>query len=124
MGMCCPRIGLCQPAISRWSPFPIRSPRLPERRAPFFRRRIPPLVSRERWCHSPEPFEERCRMERIPIVENGREVSHLAVRFDPPPRGAGERPCFLYLHGFGSEQSGEKAEFFRVRAREAGFGFC
>jgi len=63
-------------------------------------------------------------MERIPIVENGREVSHLAVRFDPPPHGAGDRPCFLYLHGFGSEQSGEKAEFFRARALAAGFGFC
>lgn len=61
-------------------------------------------------------------MERIPIVENGREVSHLAVRFDPPPHGAGDRPCFLYLHGFGSEQSGEKAEFFRARALAAGFG--
>lgn len=47
-------------------------------------------------------------MERIPIVENGREVSHLAVRFDPPPDGqrAG-RPSILYLHGFGSGQSGE-----------------
>jgi pimeloyl-ACP methyl ester carboxylesterase len=64
------------------------------------------------------------RMERIPILEDGREVSHLAVRFDPPPEGAGGRPCFLYLHGFGSEQSGEKAEFFRSRARAAGFGFC
>jgi pimeloyl-ACP methyl ester carboxylesterase len=63
-------------------------------------------------------------MERLPIVENGREISHLAVRFDPPPQTAGERPCFLYLHGFGSEQSGEKAEFFRGRAQEAGFGFC
>ncbi len=64
-------------------------------------------------------------MERIPVLENGREVSHLAVRFDPPPDG-GEpaRPCFLYLHGFGSEQSGEKAEFFRQRALAAGFGFC
>jgi pimeloyl-ACP methyl ester carboxylesterase len=66
-------------------------------------------------------------MERIPIVENGREISHLAVRFDPPPPSsgkAGDRPCFLYLHGFGSEQSGEKADFFRARAREEGFGFC
>src|SRR4051795_3476902 len=97
--MCCPRIGLCQPAISRRSPFPIRS--LASRSAgprQSFRRRIPPLASRGRWCHSPEPFEERCRMERIPIVENGREVSHLAVRFDPPPRGGaggGPRlPCF------------------------------
>ncbi|HSU84209.1 MAG TPA: alpha/beta fold hydrolase [Thermoanaerobaculia bacterium] len=63
-------------------------------------------------------------MERIPIVENGREVSHLAVRFDPPPEGSGDRPCFLYLHGFGSEQSGEKAEFFRARAQGSGFGFC
>lgn len=64
-------------------------------------------------------------MERIPIVENGREVSHLAVRFDPPPAGArADRPCFLYLHGFSSDQSGEKAEFFRQRALAAGFGFC
>jgi pimeloyl-ACP methyl ester carboxylesterase len=62
-------------------------------------------------------------MERIPVIENGREVSHLAVRFDPPPQGAGDR-CFLYLHGFGSEQSGEKAEFFRARAVAAGFCFC
>ncbi len=66
-------------------------------------------------------------MERIPIIEdsgNGREVSHLAVRFDPPPAGPADRPCFLYLHGFGSEQSGEKAEFFRRRALAAAFGFC
>ena len=63
-------------------------------------------------------------MERIPILENGREVSHLAIRFDPPPRGGAPRPCFLYLHGFGSDQSGEKAEFFRQRTLAAGFGFC
>ena len=61
-------------------------------------------------------------MERIPIVENGREVSHLAVRFDPPRQG--DRPCILYLHGFGSEQTGEKADFFRQQALDAGFGFC
>ena len=63
-------------------------------------------------------------MERIPIAgnaENGREVSHLAVRFDPP---RGNTPCFLYLHGFGSEQTGEKADFFRRQALAGGFGFC
>jgi pimeloyl-ACP methyl ester carboxylesterase len=66
-------------------------------------------------------------MERIPIIENGengREASHLAVHFDPPSKEAAERPCFLYLHGFGSTQSGEKAEFFRAQALAAGFGFC
>ncbi|HKI06261.1 MAG TPA: alpha/beta hydrolase [Thermoanaerobaculia bacterium] len=64
-------------------------------------------------------------MERIPIVENGREVSHLAVRFDPPPAGRGAgRPSILYLHGFGSRQSGEKADFFRGQALAEGFGFC
>jgi pimeloyl-ACP methyl ester carboxylesterase len=60
-------------------------------------------------------------MERLPIVENGREVSHLAVRFDG---GATDRPCILYLHGFGSEQTGEKADFFRRQALEEGFSFC
>ena len=64
-------------------------------------------------------------VERLPIVEDGREVSHLAFRFDPgPDRGNPDLPCFLYLHGFGSEQSGEKAEHFRARALAAGFGFC
>ncbi len=65
-------------------------------------------------------------MERIPILENGREVSHLAVRFDLPPSRSSvtDRPCILYLHGFGSEQTGEKADFFRQRALAEGFSFC
>jgi len=64
-------------------------------------------------------------MERIPIFANGREISHLAVRSDPPPRaGASGQPVILYLHGFGSQQSGEKAEFFRRQALAAGLGFC
>ncbi len=63
-------------------------------------------------------------MERIPIIVNGREVSHLAVRFDRPARTGPPRPCILYLHGFGSEQSGEKAEHFRKRFLEAGYSFC
>jgi pimeloyl-ACP methyl ester carboxylesterase len=66
-------------------------------------------------------------VERIAIADGGREVSHLAVRFDPPrfdPSAGADAPCFLYLHGFGSHQDGEKAEFFRARALDAGFGFC
>jgi len=68
-------------------------------------------------------------MERIPILagtqEAGQETSHLAVRFDTPPEGETPSPfTFLYLHGFGSDQSGEKADFFRARALEAGFPFC
>jgi len=54
---------------------------------------------------------------------DGREVSHLAVRFDPA-EGDGSALCLLYLHGFGSTQDGEKAEFFRARARAAGLAFC
>lgn len=62
-------------------------------------------------------------MDRIPILRDGREVSHLAVLFDAPGQS---RPglCFLYLHGFGSAQIGEKADFFRRRAVESGFPFC
>ena len=62
-------------------------------------------------------------VHRIPVVEGGLAVSHLAVRFDPAPAGR-DSLCFLYLHGFGSVQSGEKAEFFRSRAVAAGCGFC
>jgi len=56
-------------------------------------------------------------MERIPILPD----SHLAVQLDAPPDA---RLCFLYLHGFGSVQTGEKADFFRQRALESGFAFC
>lgn len=63
-------------------------------------------------------------MDRIPILENGQEVSFLAVRYDAPGTGGTDRPCFLYLHGFGSDQAGEKAEFFRRQALAAGFPFC
>lgn len=61
-------------------------------------------------------------MERIPLLAGDREVSHLAVRFDATP--VSSPFCFLYLHGFGSEQSGEKADFFRSQALAAGFPFC
>ncbi len=70
-------------------------------------------------------------MDRIDVLVDGQEPSHLAVRLDEPPRGTaagsgGERPpfCILYLHGFGSRQEAEKADFFRHRALEAGLPFC
>jgi pimeloyl-ACP methyl ester carboxylesterase len=46
----------------------------------------------------------------------------LAVRFTAPADR--RRPAFLYLHGFGSNQDGEKAAAFRARAGAAGIGFC
>jgi len=63
-------------------------------------------------------------MDRLPVLAGGREVSHLAVRYDAPPSSERASLCFLYLHGFGSDQSGEKAEHFRRSALEAGFPFC
>lgn len=48
----------------------------------------------------------------------------LAVRFLPARSGSEAPFCFLYLHGFGSVQSGEKAEHFRARAAERGLPFC
>jgi uncharacterized protein len=63
-------------------------------------------------------------MDRIPILLDGREVSHLALLYDAPPEGRQNGLCVLYLHGFGSIQTGEKAEFFRQRALESGFAFC
>ena len=56
--------------------------------------------------------------------------SRLAVRLDEPavarPGGApgAESTVVLYLHGFGSSQSGEKAELFRARSLERGIAFC
>jgi len=57
---------------------------------------------------------------RLPASEETPE--ELAVRWTRPtgePRG-----WILYLHGFRSSQSGEKAAFFRERAGEDGIAFC
>ena len=65
--------------------------------------------------------------ERLPVVGADGEPSHLAVRLARPVRPAGERRsrfAFLYLHGFGSAQAGEKADFFRERAVADGVPFC
>lgn len=48
----------------------------------------------------------------------------LAVRLDRPAAPAAAGWCFLYLHGFGSRQSGEKANHFRARAHAARLPFC
>jgi pimeloyl-ACP methyl ester carboxylesterase len=63
-------------------------------------------------------------MEHIPLLAGGREVSRLAVCYERPAAAAEPPLCLLYLHGFGSTQAGEKAEFFRRRALAAGFAFC
>lgn len=69
-------------------------------------------------------------MERLPILDGDTEVSYLAVRYDRPSdvtdKTAAEDTglAVLYLHGFGSRQSGEKAEFFRARCLQAGLTFC
>ena len=63
-------------------------------------------------------------MERIPLLEGGREISHLAVDFARPAEPIEPALCMLYLHGFGSAQAGEKADFFRRQALAAGLSFC
>ncbi len=59
---------------------------------------------------------------RVPGV-SGEEVRLLA-RLDEPPAGPSRAPMVLYLHGFGSDQWGEKASFFRQAALGEGLGFC
>jgi pimeloyl-ACP methyl ester carboxylesterase len=64
---------------------------------------------------------QRCRVS----IRNGkREVSHLAVRIDQPEIELEDPLAILYLHGFGSSQSGEKASFFRQQAIRHGVTFC
>jgi pimeloyl-ACP methyl ester carboxylesterase len=58
-------------------------------------------------------------------VEAGAARDRLAVRLDEPElQGRSSDFAILYLHGFGSSQSGEKASYFRERAVEAGWAFC
>jgi pimeloyl-ACP methyl ester carboxylesterase len=61
--------------------------------------------------------------ETLPVSTWG-SPSTLAVRLALPRAPAPVRFCVLYLHGFGSAQSGEKAEYFRGQALAAGWPFC
>jgi pimeloyl-ACP methyl ester carboxylesterase len=62
---------------------------------------------------------------RLPAPGADGVLEEIAVRFDRPPESAAREPTtILYLHGFGSSQGGEKAEFFRERAVDRGFAFC
>lgn len=62
--------------------------------------------------------------ERLPVAGSDGGTSHLAVRLTEPAGGRRAKFAFLYLHGFGSAQSGEKADFFRARAAAGGVPFC
>ncbi|MEM7048015.1 MAG: alpha/beta fold hydrolase [Acidobacteriota bacterium] len=56
---------------------------------------------------------------RRAVGENGEEIAlQLAL-----PEIATDR-AILYMHGFGSSQEGDKADFFRHRALAAGLAFC
>jgi pimeloyl-ACP methyl ester carboxylesterase len=70
-----------------------------------------------------DPAFEEIR-ERLPLARAEGGPSHLAVRLRRPSGGGRPRFAFLYLHGFGSAQSGEKADFFRERALADGIPFC
>jgi len=48
----------------------------------------------------------------------------LVVRLTEPLEGPGTAPMVLYLHGFGSDQWGEKASYFRQKILTAGWGCC
>ena len=60
---------------------------------------------------------------RLPMTGLHDRPEHVAVRLSHPDV-APSQTAVLYAHGFGSSQSGEKAEFFRQRFCEAGFTFC
>lgn len=59
----------------------------------------------------------------LPVGRSGRGSVSLALRLATPD-GTPRPPGILYLHGFGSAQEGEKADFFRERALAAGYRFA
>ena len=62
--------------------------------------------------------------EQLPIEENGHRVSHLALSLDRPATTLDPTLAVLYMHGFGSRKSGDKATFFRRRFLQFGLAFC
>jgi pimeloyl-ACP methyl ester carboxylesterase len=60
---------------------------------------------------------------RLALTGPHGEREELALRL-ATTEGDVSEVAVLYCHGFGSSQSGEKADFFRPRFVEAGFAFC
>jgi len=63
-------------------------------------------------------------VENLPVEIEGQPASHLAVRLERPATPLAEDLAVLYMHGFGSDQSGTKAGFFRRAALDLGIAFC
>ncbi len=60
--------------------------------------------------------------QRLSFAAADGKESHLAVRLAEPELGS--ELVVLYLHGFGSRQSGEKADFFRRQLLGRGLAVC
>lgn len=59
----------------------------------------------------------------LPVTRGGGAPASLSLRL-ATPEGTPRWPSLLYLHGFGSAQAGEKADFFREKALAAGYRFA
>jgi pimeloyl-ACP methyl ester carboxylesterase len=59
----------------------------------------------------------------LPIPRGGGASASLSLRL-ATPEGTPRSPGILYLHGFGSAQAGEKADFFREQALSFGYRFA
>lgn len=63
-------------------------------------------------------------MEELHAPGAGEAPETIAFRLDLPDSSRPGAPVILYLHGFASSQSGEKALFFRKKFLGAGLAFC
>ncbi|MEP7012429.1 MAG: alpha/beta fold hydrolase [Acidobacteriota bacterium] len=59
----------------------------------------------------------------LPVSRGGGKSASISLRL-ATPEGTPRSPGILYLHGFGSAQAGEKADFFREQALAAGYRFA
>ena len=60
----------------------------------------------------------------LPVREPSGATRLISARLDEPELGSVRAWSFLYLHGFGSSQDGDKAAYFHRRALERGLSFC
>ena len=63
--------------------------------------------------------QARILLDRLETVAGG----HLMMRIDRPAEPRDAKLCVLYMHGFGSRQTGTKAEFFRRSFQHYGIDF-
>jgi pimeloyl-ACP methyl ester carboxylesterase len=88
------------------------------------RAELGPILCAIKHLFPPPAFDAMSEITQLEVDDKDNRPASLAVRLQEPASDLRASFTILYLHGFGSDQWGEKADFFRRQAADEGVPFC